>query len=86
MTIPADRLHDISDHVWQLLVPHLLGKKGDWGRDARDNRLFIFAFFGSFAPARHGKTCHLTMVTGKILTAFFAVGVIKGPGLVFKSD
>ena len=43
MTIPAHRRHDISDHVWQLLAPHLLGKKGDWGREARDNRLFINA-------------------------------------------
>ena len=37
------RRHDISDHVWYLLSPHLPGKAGDWGGTARDNRLFINA-------------------------------------------
>ena len=37
--------HDISDEVWALLEPHLLGKKGTWGGNARDNRLFINAVF-----------------------------------------
>jgi transposase len=45
MTIPAHRRHDISDRVWALLAPHLLGQKGQWGRVARDNRLFINAVF-----------------------------------------
>lgn len=37
--------HDISDKVWGLLEPHLLGAKGTWGGNARDNRLFINAVF-----------------------------------------
>ncbi len=45
MNIPAHRRHDISDHVWCLLEPHLPGRKGAWGRIAYDNRLFINAVF-----------------------------------------
>jgi transposase len=41
----AHRRHDISDRVWQLLEPHLPGRKGGWGGIARDNRLFINAVF-----------------------------------------
>ena len=39
----AHRRHDISDHVWSLLAPHLPGREGMWGGRARDNRLFINA-------------------------------------------
>ncbi|MGL5706772.1 MAG: IS5/IS1182 family transposase, partial [Aeromonas sp.] len=45
MPTPACRRHDISDRVWSLIEPHLLGQKGQWGRVARDNRLFINAVF-----------------------------------------
>ncbi|MCW7761982.1 IS5 family transposase [Photorhabdus luminescens] len=45
MSTPAYRRHDISDHVWNLLEPHLPGRKGAWGRVAYDNRLFINAVF-----------------------------------------
>ncbi|WP_234810980.1 transposase [Candidatus Williamhamiltonella defendens] len=41
----AHRRHDISDHVWSLLEPHLPGRKGSWGGIARDNRQFINAVF-----------------------------------------
>ena len=37
--------HDISDKAWTLLEPHLPGKKGSWGGQARDNRKFINAVF-----------------------------------------
>lgn len=39
----ADALHrhDISDHVWELLEPHLPGRRGVWGGVAHNNRLFI---------------------------------------------
>ena len=37
--------HDISDDVWALLEPHLPGRKGTWGGNARDNRKFINAVF-----------------------------------------
>jgi transposase len=39
----AHRRHDISDVVWSILEPHLLGGKGTWGGNARDNRQFINA-------------------------------------------
>jgi transposase len=41
----AHRRHDISDKVWNILEPHLPGRKGSWGGNARDNRLFINAIF-----------------------------------------
>lgn len=43
--VAAHRRHDISDRVWELLEPHLLGRKGTWGGNARDNRQFINAVF-----------------------------------------
>ena len=35
--------HDISDSSWNLLEPHLPGRKGGWGKVASDNRKFINA-------------------------------------------
>lgn len=37
------RRHDLSDQTWALLEPHLPGRVGAWGGNARDNRLFINA-------------------------------------------
>jgi transposase len=37
--------HDISDSNWVVLEPHLLGRAGTWGGNARDNRQFINAVF-----------------------------------------
>jgi transposase len=44
----AHRCHDISDRLWEVIKPHLLGHKGTWGGNARDNRLFINAVFWIF--------------------------------------
>jgi Transposase and inactivated derivatives len=41
----AYRQHDLSNHVWILLEPRLLGRKGTWGGNAPDNRKFINAVF-----------------------------------------
>lgn len=41
----AYRRHDISDAGWERLEPHLPGRKGTWGGNARDNRQFINAVF-----------------------------------------
>jgi transposase len=35
--------HDISDEAWALIEPHMLGKRGQWGGIAEDNRRFINA-------------------------------------------
>jgi transposase len=45
MNVAAHRRHDISDHIWELLEPHLPGRKGAWGGQAQDNRQFINAIF-----------------------------------------
>ena len=37
--------HDISDKMWEVIAPHLPGRKGQWGGIAHDNRLFINAVF-----------------------------------------
>ena len=42
---PAYRRHDIDDRTWELLEPHLPGRKGAWGGIANDNRTFINAVF-----------------------------------------
>jgi transposase len=42
---PAHRRHDINDHTWALLEPHLPGRRGIWGGIANDNRTFINAVF-----------------------------------------
>ncbi len=44
----AHRRHDISDRVWDLLKDHLPGRKGSWGGQANDNRLFLNAVFWIF--------------------------------------
>lgn len=41
----AHRRHDISDHIWELLEPHLPGREGTRGATGRDNRLFLNAVF-----------------------------------------
>lgn len=43
--MPSHRRHDISDHAWSLLEPHLPGRQGAWGGQAKDNRTFINAVF-----------------------------------------
>lgn len=40
--------HDITDRAWEIVAPHLPGKKGDWGGVAKDNRLFINAVIWVF--------------------------------------
>lgn len=44
-TQAAYHRHDISDHVWSLLEPHLPGRVGGWGRIAHNNRRFLNAVF-----------------------------------------
>ena len=44
-SVPAYRRHDISDKAWEILEPHLPGRKGTKGRPAHDNRNFINAVF-----------------------------------------
>jgi len=37
--------HDISDHMWEIPEPNLMGRKGTWGGNAKDNRQFINGVF-----------------------------------------
>ena len=61
MSKVAHRRHDISDQVWSLLEPHLPGRKGFWGGQAKDNRQFINAVFWILrtgAPWRDLPPCY----------------------------
>ena len=40
-----DHRYDISDRIWDMLEPKLMGRKGTWGGNARDNRQFINGVF-----------------------------------------
>jgi len=42
---PEYRRHDMSDAAWELMEPLLPGRRGTWGGNARDNRLFVDAVF-----------------------------------------
>ncbi len=79
------RRHDISDHEWNLLEPHLSGRRGQWGGIAKDNRLFINAVFWILRTGaeRRGVICHLTMASGVQFTNVFVVGAKKGFGQRF---
>jgi transposase len=37
--------YDISDQMWALIEPHIIGNAGTWGGNAKDTRKFINAVF-----------------------------------------
>ena len=39
------RRYDISDNLWELIEPHVIGEKGSKGGNAKDTRTFINAVF-----------------------------------------
>lgn len=65
--VAAHRRHDISDKVWDLLEPHLPGRKGSWGGLAKDNRLFINAVFWILRTGSSWRDLPQTMVVGAIV-------------------
>jgi len=69
--------HDITDHTWELLEPHLPGRKGVWGGVAQDNRRFSMQSNGFCVPEHSGVICHPIMVIGRTHTAVFAGGAAK---------
>lgn len=81
--VAVHRRHDISDRLWELLKPHLLGREGAKGVAARDNRLFINAFFGFYELVLHDAICRRTMATGKTNIADFADDGTMGFGKIF---
>ncbi|WP_446470790.1 IS5 family transposase [Xenorhabdus stockiae] len=58
MSTRAHRRHDISDRAWDLLEPHLPGRKGVWGRVAEDNRRFINGVFGILRTGAPWRALH----------------------------
>lgn len=45
MSTAAYHGHDLSDHAWELLFPHLPGQRDPWGGIAHDNRRFLDGVF-----------------------------------------
>ena len=58
----------LTDERWGLIASHLPGKKGDPGRQARDNRLFIEAVF--WVVRNHASWRSLPADFGKWYTAY----------------
>jgi transposase len=58
--------HDINDHTWALLQPHLSERKSSWGSIARSN--LTLNQRRTLDTAFSGAPWHLTRVTGKIPT------------------
>ena len=63
--------HDLSDHAWSLLEPHLPGQKANGAVLPKTIGASSMACFGSCAPALLGATCHPITATGRIPTAAF---------------
>ncbi len=80
MSTPAHRRHDISDHIWSLLEPHLPGRKGAWGRVAYDNRLFINAVFWILRTGAPWRDLPPDYGDWKIRIAVFVGGGTKAYG------
>jgi hypothetical protein len=77
------RRHDIPDQTWALLEPHLPGRRGTWGGQARDNRQFYLPCSGYCARVPRGRICRLPMGTGRIPTDAFVGGETLGSGSGF---
>lgn len=77
MTIPAHRRHDISDHVCAILENSLPGRKGQWGREAKDNRQFINAVFWILRTGSPWRDLPPDYGDWKIHIVDFAGGVIS---------
>ena len=80
MSGKAYRRHDISDRVWELLEPHLPGRKGSWGGVATDNRRFINAVFWILRTGAPWRDLPSEYGGGKIHIEDIAVGGIKAYG------
>ena len=72
--------HDISNHAWSLLEPHLPDRVGDWGGVARNNRLFINAAFWILRTCAPWRDLPSSYGVGKTPIAAFVAGGIKGSG------
>lgn len=72
--------HDLSDHAWSLLEPHLPGQAGQWGGIARDNRRFLNAVFWILRSGAPWRDLPPDYGDWKNTTAVSAVGAIKGFG------
>ena len=74
------RRHDISDSVWELLEPHLPGRKGTRGVTARDNRCFLNAVFWILRTGAPWRDLPPIMGIGKIPIGASAAGETLGSG------
>ena len=75
--------HDISDESWAKMELLLLGRKGTWGGNARDNRQFLNAVFWILRTGAPWRDLPPSYGDWKIITDVFVVGAIRGVGNAF---
>ena len=80
MRKPAHRRNDISDRTWELLEPHLLGRRGSVGRPASDSRLFVNAVFWIMRTGAPWRDLPPDLGDWKIHIAVLAVGATAAFG------
>ena len=77
---PAHRRHDISDTVWQILEPHLLGRKGTWGGMPATIANLSMLFSGFCAQARRDGIYRRITAIGITRIAVFPGGETRESG------
>lgn len=75
--------HDISDKSWAKMEPLLLGRKGSWGSNARDNRQFINAVFWILGTGAPWRDLPPSYGDWEIRTVVFAAGATRVSGNAF---
>lgn len=75
--------HDISDEFGLKIEPHLPGRKGSWGRTARDNRRFVNAIFWILRTGAPWRDLPAEYGDWKIHIVVFADGEIRGSETTF---
>ncbi len=70
--------HDISDHIWNLLEPHLPGWVGIWGGYAKDDRFIVREGSRSQFDNQQGKKA-IDLAEDEKIKAAFRVKIITQP-------
>ena len=70
----------ITDHIWELLEPHLPSRKGAWGGVAQGNRRFINAVLWILRTGAPWRDLPADYGDWKNTHRRFAVGAIKAYG------
>ena len=75
------RSYDISDDLWEVLAPHLPGKKGSVGRPSHNNRSFLNGVMWVFRNGSVWRDLPKDTVTGIVSIKDILDGGRKGFGI-----